>query len=95
VALLGAVVFAIDAQQEPGAPAALRSMLAPAASVAAAVLTHTQQQKLPPRLALSGEAAQLPAAKQMAAAAAVVQVGSMWAALGILSAWACLATTAV
>ena len=53
MALLGAVVFAIDAQQEPGAPAALRSMLAPAASVAAAVLAHAQQQK-PARVVLSG-----------------------------------------
>lgn len=53
-ALLGAVVFAINAQQEAGAPAALRTMLAPAASVAAAVLTHAQQRKPPTRLPLSG-----------------------------------------
>jgi hypothetical protein len=53
-ALLGAVVFALDAQQEAGAPAALRSMLAPAASVAAAVIGHAQQQKPARRLELSG-----------------------------------------
>lgn len=47
-------MFAINAQQEAGAPAALRTMLAPAASVAAAVLTHAQQRKPPTRLPLSG-----------------------------------------
>lgn len=61
MALLGAVVFAIDAQQEPGAPAALRSMLAPAASVAAAILGTAQLQKGPARLALSGLMAALAA----------------------------------
>ena len=52
--MLAAAVFAINAQQEPGAPAALRSMLAPAASVAAAVVSHAHTQKPPARLALSG-----------------------------------------
>ncbi|KAI7840530.1 hypothetical protein COHA_005686, partial [Chlorella ohadii] len=53
-ALLAAVAFAIDAQQEAGAPAALRAMLGPAASVAAAVVQHAAGQKPPPRLSLSG-----------------------------------------
>lgn len=53
-ALLAAVAFAIDAQQEAGAPAALRAMLGPAASVAAAVVQHASSQKPPPRLSLSG-----------------------------------------
>jgi hypothetical protein len=63
-ALLGAIVFAIDAQQEPGAPAALRAMLAPAASVAAAILAHAQAEKAPPRLALAGLMAALAAMLQ-------------------------------
>lgn len=52
--LLAAMKYAIRAQQDVGAPAELRTMLAPAASVAAAVLTHAQQQKPPMRLALTG-----------------------------------------
>lgn len=48
------MAFAIDAQQEAGAPAALRAMLGPAASVAAAVVQHASGQKPPPRLSLSG-----------------------------------------
>lgn len=44
-ALLGAVVFALDAQQEAGAPAALRAMLGPAASVGAALVQHGARQK--------------------------------------------------
>lgn len=61
MALLGAVVFALDAQQEAGAPAALRAMLAPAASCAAAVLQAAAAAKPPPRLALSGLMAALAA----------------------------------
>lgn len=60
-ALLGAAIFAMDAQQEAGAPAALRAMLAPAAAVAAAVLQHAAGQKGPPRLALTGLMAALAA----------------------------------
>jgi hypothetical protein len=53
-AVLAAAVFAINAQQEAGAPPALRAMLAPAASLAAAVVAHASTQKPPARLALSG-----------------------------------------
>ena len=62
--LLGALVYAIDAQKEVGAPEALRALLAPAASssaAAAAVVTRrTAQLKPPPSRVMSGGPAAVP-----------------------------------